>query len=101
MKKTLSLHLTWGADMTVDENFTDKHGRSCLVFSGAKKFSDVYDWLFNHYNGYKFAIILDCSMSEHPETENKIYVNFLDELHEEAALEAGYIRKDRDTYIRR
>lgn len=87
--------------MTVDENFTDKHGRSCLVFSGVRKFSDVYDWLFNHYNGYKFAIVLDCSMSEHPEAENKIYVNFLDELHEEAALEAGYMRKDRDTYVRR
>ena len=34
--------------MTVDECFTDRHGRSCLVFSGVRKFNDVYDWLFQH-----------------------------------------------------
>ena len=87
--------------MKVDETYIDRHGRSCLVFSGVKKFSDVYDWLFGHYNGYKFGIVLDCSVSEHPEAENKIYVHFLDELHDEVALEAGYIRKDKDTYVRR
>ena len=87
--------------MTVDETFIDKHGRSCLVFSGVKKFSDVYNWLFDHYNGYKFGIVLDCSFSERPVPENKIYVHFLDELHDEVALEAGYIRKDRNTYIKR
>lgn len=87
--------------MKVDESFIDRHGRSCLVFSGVKKFSDVYDWLFDHYNGYKFGIVLDCSVSEHPGTENQIYVHFLDELHDEVALEAGYIRKDKDTYVRR
>lgn len=87
--------------MKVDETFTDKHGRSCLVFSGVKKFSDVYDWLFQHYSGYKFAIVLDCSTTELPVPDSKIYVNFLDELHEEAALEAGYVRKDKDTFISR
>ena len=55
--------------MKVDENYLDKYGRSCLVFSGVKKFSDVYD--------------------------------FMDELHDEVALEAGYIRKDKETYVRR
>ena len=87
--------------MKVDETYIDRHGRSCLVFSGVKKFSDVYDWLFDHYNGYKFGIVLDCSVPEHPGTENQIYVHFLDELHDEVALEAGYIRKDKDTYVRR
>ena len=87
--------------MTVNECFEDKYGRSCIVFSGAKKFSDVYDWLFNHYNGYKFAVLLDCSMSEYPEPDSKIYVHFLDELHDEVAMEAGYIRADKDTFKRR
>ena len=86
--------------MTVDENFTDRHGRSCLVFSGVKKLPEVYDWLFSHYNGYKFVIMLDCSMSEHPEPESKIYVHFFDEVFEEAAMEAGYIKRG-DTYVRR
>ena len=27
--------------MKVNESFTDRHGRSCLVFSGVKKFSDA------------------------------------------------------------
>ena len=87
--------------MTVDECFTDRHGRSCLVFSGVRKFNDVYDWLFQHYSGYKFCIVLDCSSDELPEPDPKIYVHFMDELHEEVALEAGYIRKDKDTYARR
>lgn len=87
--------------MTVNEYYEDQHGRSCLVFSGVKKFSDVYEWLFNHYNGYKFAILLDCSKDELPEPDSKIYVNFLDELHDEVAMEAGYIRVDKDTFKRR
>jgi hypothetical protein len=87
--------------VTVNECYEDKYGRSCIVFSGVKKFSDVYDWLFNHYNGYKFAILLDCSMSEYPEPDSKIYVHFLDELHDEVAMEAGYIRADKDKFIRR
>lgn len=87
--------------MTVDECFTDKCGRSCLVFSGVKKFSDVYDWLYSHYYGYKFGIVLDCSKDELPEPDNKIYVNFLDELLDEVALEADFVRKDRDTFVRR
>lgn len=87
--------------MTVDEKFVDRHGRCCIVFSGVKKFSDVYDWMYQHYQGYKFGIVLDCSVSEHPDPDNKIYVNFLDELFDEVANEAGYIRKDPNTYIRR
>ena len=87
--------------MKVDENYVDSHGRSCLVFSGVRKFSDVYDWLFDHYNGYKFGIVLDCSREELPELDNKIYVNFLDDLQEEVNLESGYIRIDRNTYKRR
>ena len=87
--------------MTVNENYEDRYGRSCLVFSGVKKFTDVYEWLFNHYNGYKFAILLDCSKDEFPETDSKIYVNFLDELHDEVAMESGYVRADKDTFIRR
>ncbi|MDD7515909.1 hypothetical protein [Ruminococcus flavefaciens] len=44
--------------MKVNENYSDGLGRSCLVFSGVRKFSDIYDWLFEHYNGYKFCIVL-------------------------------------------
>ncbi len=87
--------------MTVNEDFTDRYGRSCLVFSGVRKFSEVHDWLHLHYYGYKFGIVLDCSKDELPEPDGKIYVNFLDELHDEAALEAGYVRVDKDTYKRR
>lgn len=87
--------------MTVNENYEDRYGRSCIVFSGVRKFSDVYEWLFDHYNGYKFGIVLDCSRDEFPEQDNRIYVNFLDELHDEVAMEAGYVRADKDTYRRR
>ena len=87
--------------MTVNENYLDQHGRSCLVFSGVKKFSDVYDWLLNHYNGFKFAIILDCSKDELPEPDSKIYVNFLHDLQDEVNFEAGYVRADKDTFKRR
>lgn len=86
--------------MTVDECFEDRHGRSCIVFSGVKRFADVYEWLFNHYNGYKFGIVLDCSLSEHPEPDAKIYVNFLDELMDEVAMESGYIKKE-NAYVKR
>ena len=87
--------------MKVDENFLDKYSRSCLVFSGVKKFSDVYDWLFQHYQGYKFCITLDLSSDEYQEQDTKIYVNFMDEIMEEVAMEAGYFRADKDTYKRR
>lgn len=76
--------------MKVDETRTDRHGRPMLVFSGVKKFSEVYDYLFDHYNGYKFGIVLDVSQDERPEPDNNIYVNFLDELAEEVLLEYGY-----------
>jgi ribosomal protein S24E len=88
--------------MKVNEDYLDGYGRSCLVFSGVRKFSDVYDWLFEHYNGYKFCIVLDCSTSEYPEPDNKIYVHFMDELQEEVNLEAGYIlSKDKKAYVHR
>lgn len=86
--------------MTVNETCEDQYGRSLIVFSGVRRFSEVYDWLFAHYNGYKFAILLDCSKDELPEPDSKIYVNFLHDLHDEVAMEAGYIRKD-NSYVRR
>ncbi|MBR1823284.1 MAG: hypothetical protein IJ779_03505 [Ruminococcus sp.] len=86
--------------MTVNENYEDQYGRSCIVFSGVRKFSEVYDWLFAHYSGYKFAVLLDCSKDELPDPDNKIYVNFLADLHEEVAMETGYVRKD-NSYVRR
>ena len=88
-------------NMTVNENCEDQYGRSLIVFSGVRKFSEVYDWLFAHYSGYKFGIVLDCSREEFPEQDNKIYVNFLDELHDEVAMEAGYVRFDKVTYKHR
>ncbi|WP_173459059.1 hypothetical protein [Ruminococcus flavefaciens] len=88
--------------MKVNENYSDGLGRSCLVFSGVRKFSDIYDWLFEHYNGYKFCIVLDCSLSEYPEPDSKIYVHFMDDLQEEVNLEAGYIRgKDGKSFVHR
>lgn len=87
--------------MTVDDCHVDRHDRTVITFSGVKRFSDVYDWLFAHYNGYKFGIVLDCSLSEYPEPDSKIYVHFLDELMDEVAMEAGYVRYDKDTYKHR
>lgn len=76
--------------MKVDDTQTDRHGRTMIVFSGVRKFSEVYDWLFDHYNGYKFGIVLDCSQSERAEPDNNIYVYFLDEMAEEIMVEYGY-----------
>lgn len=82
----------------------DKYGRALLIFTGIKKFSEVTDFLFCHYQGYKFAILIDVSQEEGYESDNTIYVNFLDELEEEIMEFNGYnhtIENYKDVYRKR
>lgn len=70
----------------------DKFNRALIVFTGVKKFSEVTDWLFDHYNGYKFGIVIDVTGTERGAEDNSIYVNFLDELQEEVNYHCDYVR---------
>lgn len=48
----------------------DKYGRGYIVFTGVKNLYEVYDWLYQHYWGYKFGIVFDCT-KDCPEPDKK------------------------------
>lgn len=61
-----------------DENITtDYFGNVGIIFKGAKDLREVYDWLFHHYNGYRFCIVLDCERDEWTDFGRDIRVDFL------------------------
>ena len=84
--------------MKVNESAEDRYGRACIVFSGVKKFSEVYAWLYDHYNGYRFAVMIDVSQEcdDVDFTNNDIVVNFFDELEEEMMCECGFNKYTED-----
>ena len=74
--------------MTVIENSEeDRFGKYPIIFKSAK-ISEIHDWLFAHFQGYKFAIIFDETKDEY-EPQKDVYVYFLDEVLDEAAYYAG------------
>lgn len=60
---------------------------------------NVQEWLFKHYQGYKFAVIFDCTKEEY-ETEKETPVYFLDELFDEIVEYIGVddVKKRLDKY---
>lgn len=46
--------------VTESEDQVDKYGRIYIKFTGVKKLQEIQDWLFDHYQGYKFALEFDC-----------------------------------------
>lgn len=71
--------------MKVIQDVTDRFGNYPIIFKGRNiKLKDIHQWLFEHYQGYKFAIVIDETVDEFEEqfTES-VYVYFLDEIKEE------------------
>ena len=71
--------------MKVIEETKDRFGRYPIIFKGKNvKLEDIHYWLFSHYQGYKFAIVIDETVDEYEEQFTKlVYVYFLDEIKEE------------------
>ena len=84
--------------MKVLEDETDGYGRSMFVFSGVKNIDEVYTWLQQHYSGYKFGMVFDCTGDEFQEPDRKFYVYFLDELTEEVMAYSDFIKVDKKTW---
>ena len=84
--------------MKVFEDKTDRYGRDMFVFSGVKNIDEVYTWLQQHYSGYKFGMVFDCTVDEFQEPDRKFYVYFLDELTEEVMAYSDFIRADEKTW---
>lgn len=87
--------------MTVIEDQEDRYGRSLLIFSGVKSIDEVYFWLQQHYDGYKFGIVFDCTKDELQKPDRKVYVNWLDELADEVMHYCDYEKTDKHTYKKR
>ena len=84
--------------MKVFEDETDRYGRSMFVFSGVKNIDEVYTWLQQHYSGYKFGMVFDCTRDELQEPDRKFYVYFLDELTEEVMAYSDFVKVDKKTW---
>lgn len=84
--------------MKVFEDKTDRYGRSMFVFSGVKNIDEVYTWLQQHYSGYKFGMVFDCTRDELQEPDRKFYVYFLDELTEEVMAYSDFVKVDKKTW---
>lgn len=71
--------------MKVIQDVEDRFGRYPIIFKGKNvKLEDIHNWLFSHFQGYKFAIIIDETVDEFEEQFTKlVYVYFLDEIKEE------------------
>lgn len=54
--------------MKVIQDVTDRFGRYPIIFKGKNvKLEDIHNWLFSHYQGYKFAIVIDETVDEFEE----------------------------------
>ncbi len=71
--------------MKVIQDVADRFGKYPIIFRGRNiKLEDIHQWLFEHYQGYKFAIVIDETVDEFEEQFTKlVYVYFLDEIREE------------------
>ena len=71
----------------IENGEQDRFGKYPIIFKSASV-KQIDEWLFDHYWGYKFAIIFDTTKDEY-EVMDKSYVYFLDEVLDEAAEYAG------------
>ena len=72
------------------EEVADRFGNYPLRFSGYKNMEEVHDWLYRHYNGYHFVIILDETKDEYEPFGKELYVYFTDTVIDELAYMCGY-----------
>ncbi len=78
--------------VTESEDQVDEYGRIYIKFTGVKKLQEIQDWLFDHYQGYKFAIEFDCYGDEHQEINNEYWVYFFDDLTESIMIYNDYAK---------
>lgn len=71
----------------IDSGEPDRFGEYPIIFKSANV-KQINEWLFDHYQGYKFAIIFDTTKDEYEEMD-EAYVYFLDGVLNEAAEYVG------------
>lgn len=71
--------------MKVKTDIPDRYGRYPLRVSGMKSLKELNNYLWQNYQGFKFAIVFDESKDEFEELEPEVLVYFLDTLVEEVA----------------
>lgn len=70
--------------MKVTEDNQDRFGRYPIWFTGGN-LKEIHEWLYSHYNGYKFVIVLDETKGEYEPLEVPTPVYFADEVLDEIA----------------
>jgi len=65
--------------MKVETDTQDKYGRWPIWFTGAK-LSEIHEYLYQNYQGYKFCIVFDETKDEYETYEKRVPVYFLDEI---------------------
>lgn len=73
----------------------DKHGEHPLRFTGYRNIGEVHEWLYQHYAGYHFVIILDETKDEFEPFGKELLVYFTDTVLEELAYQYDYELKKR------
>ncbi len=63
--------------MRVIEDECDRNGTPCLIFN-TTDLKKIHDWLWSHYYGYKFIVILDESKDEYEAFGCQTFVYFGD-----------------------
>jgi len=78
--------------MKISEKETmDRYGvyPCCWVSGKDATPQNLHEWLFNHYQGYKFMVMFDCTKDEFEEPDKETPVYFLDTVLEEILEYAG------------
>lgn len=74
----------------IEQDCEDKYGRYYIKFTGVKKLQEIQDWLYEHYQGFKFGMVFDTMPDECEEIGSEYWVYFLDELTDEVMSYADY-----------
>lgn len=83
--------------MKVIEDKPDRFGEYPIWFY-SHNLSYINDYLQHHYDGYKFAIVIDCTLGEIVPLEKPLPVYFLGGIAEEVAQEADKKLVDKKEY---
>lgn len=80
----------------------DRYGEypCCRVSGKDANPQNIHEWLYRNYDGYKFAIIFDCTKDEWEELDKETPVYFLDAILDEVINYCGAdaVRKRLDKY---
>lgn len=83
--------------MKVIEDKQDRFGNFPIWFN-SHNLRDINDYLQHHYDGYKFAIVIDCTLGEIAPLEKPLPVYFFGDIAEEVAQEADKKLVDKKEY---